>query len=254
MKGTPKSIGTACLAVCLAMAVALGPAGCTINIGGSSVGTIKGSGAAVDEGRTVSGIESVQVTNQGDLTIEMGDTPSLVVHAQKELLPYIETKVEGSTLVIRTKAGHDLDPTEPIEYRPTVPTIGGLTTTSSGSIHAARLSGDAVAIRVTSSGTVTIENLEATRLTVEDSSSGDVSAAAGRVEEQNIRLNSSGNYGAKDLVSARATVRLSSSGDAYVQASDSLDAQLSSSGNVYLSGTATVKAKTSSSGKVITSP
>ena len=233
------------LVLCLAL-----PA-CTINIDGNELGSVRGSGNVVTEERSISGVERVAVMNQGDLTIVIGAEESLVIEAEDNLLPYIETKVRGSTLEIGTQNGVNLRNTDPIRYTLTVPSLKEVVISSSGDITVPALTADSFDISVSSSGDVNIESLAADKLEVHLSSSGKVGIGGGQVARMNATLSSSGDLNMENVVVQDARVSISSSGSAYVQVTGALDGNISSSGNIYVTGSPQIDVSTSSSGKVI---
>lgn len=211
---------------------------------------VRGSGTVVEEERSIAGVTAVSVSNQGDLIVEFGDEQRLVIEAEDNLLPYIETRVSSGRLEIETQGGADLRNTKPIRYYLTVKALASVETNSSGSISAAQVTADDFSISVNSSGDVNLAGLNAQRLEVKISSSGSVKIADGVVDEQTIRISSSGNYDAVDLESREARVDLSSSGDAEISVSEQLRADLSSSGNLTYYGDPDVDARQTSSGDV----
>jgi len=203
-------------------------------VGGVSLGdarTIRGSGDVVEQTRAVSGITGVNLATLGHLTIEVGNTESLRIEAEDNLMEYLETEVRNGSLRIGTQEDVRLDPTKPVNY---YLTVTGLDT-----------------IVISSSGDIEMGELEADVLEVDISSSGDLDIASGQVKAQNVTISSSGNYTAEDLVSTEAEVRLNSSGSATIWVLDFLKANLNSSGDLRYRGDPTVDATTNSSGEVI---
>jgi hypothetical protein len=234
-------------------------------------GNIRGSGYTESEIRPVSGIRSVRLDNQGDLTIELGDTESLVVEAEDNLLPFIVTEVRGGELHIYNEGRNWFRNRNPIRYHLTVKSLEGLSIGSTGSINAPDLSADRfeigirstgnlvmgdleagdVDIDVSSTGDVMLRRLEAARLEVNISSTGHVSIRNGRVSNQTIRISSTGSYEAMDLDSNVAEVRLSSTGSAFISVNDYMEANLSSTGSVHYRGEARTDIRRNSVGKAI---
>lgn len=233
----------------------------------------RGSGRVVEEMRDVSGINGVDLATLGDLTIEVGDTESLLIEAEENLMPYIETKMRNGMLRIQIQDGANLRTTKPVRYYLTVTGLDTISISSSGDIHAPDLaaerfsivvasSGDLVMgdletdgldVKVSSSGNVTIGELNANSLEVDIGSSGNVDIAGGTAKTQNITINSSGRYTAEGLTTDRADVRLNSSGSARIWVREQLTARLNSSGDLIYRGDPEVDATTKSSGNVIRS-
>jgi len=234
-------------------------------------GTVSGSGNVVEETRTVSGFTGVELATVGTLHIQVGDSESLRIEAEDNLLEYLETGVRGGRLRIETREDVNLHNTRPIHYYLTVTDLDTIVISSSGDVEAPDLQarrfsvtisssgnlemGDleagTVTVNITSSGNVTMGTLRADTLEVDISSSGNLEIAGGQVERQTVTISSSGEYTAQDLQSAEADVRLTSSGSATIRVRDRLRANLSSSGDVHYVGNPMVDAKTTSSGKVV---
>ena len=233
--------------------------------------TVRGSGNVVEETRAVSGVTGVNLATIGTLIIEVGDTESLRIEAEDNLMEHLETKVRSGTLKIGTQDRVNLRNTKPIDYYLTVTDLDTIVISSAGDIEAPDLEAERFSITVASSGNLEMGDLEADTLTVKISSSGDVTMgllyankldvnigsngdldiAGGEVEAQKVTISSSGKYTAQDLASGEAEVRLSSSGSATIWVQDNLKANLSSSGDLRYRGNPTVDATTSSSGDVI---
>jgi hypothetical protein len=233
--------------LCLALALAA----CSFTIGDTEFTTVTGSGNVTTEERPVSGVERVVITNQGNLTVVIGDTESLVIEAEDNLLQYIQTEVRNGTLEINTQNGVSMLNKDPIRYTLTVKSLKGIDLTSSGNASAPALTADSFEVNINSSGNASIENLTADKLTVHISSSGKVEIAGGTVGTLDVTISSSGDLHMEDVAVQDAKVSISSSGSAYLQVSDNLDGNISSSGNIYVTGNPQVDVNTSSSGKVV---
>jgi hypothetical protein len=213
--------------------------------------TVRGSGNVVEESRPVSGITGVELATLGNLFIELGDTESLRIEAEDNLMEHLETMVRGGKLRIETEANVRIDATRPVNYYLTATGLDMIEISSSGDIQAPDLEAERFSISISSSGDLEIVMLNADSLDVNISSSGNLDIASGQVRKQDITISSSGNYTAPDLVSGEAEVRLSSSGSTTIWVQDSLKANLSSSGDLRYRGNPTVDATTTSSGDVI---
>ncbi len=211
---------------------------------------VRGSGNVVSETRPVSGITGVGHGTIGDLTITLGETETLTVEAEDNLLPYLETPVINGSLTIRNKPGVSLLPTRPVRYHLTVKSLQSLADSSSGNISGPKITGQSISIALSSSGNITLDGVQADTLNVASSSSGVIKIHGGQAGRQVITLSSSGTYQAPDVKSQSAQVIISSSGDATIWVTDQLDATISSSGSVNFYGSPQITQRISSSGKV----
>lgn len=222
-------------------------------VGNFSLGgarTVRGSGDVVEETRAVSGVTGVELATLGNLTIEVGDTESLRIEAEDNLMEHLETEVRSGRLRIGTQDDVNLRATRPVNYYLTVTGLDTIVISSSGDIEAPDLEAGRFSITIASSGNLEMSMLKADTLEVDISSSGNLDIAGGQVETQNVTINSSGNYNAQDLESAEAEVRLNSNGSAIIWVQDHLKAVLSSSGDLRYRGDPEVDATTNSSGDV----
>jgi len=243
-----------------------------VSIAPAGGGTVRGSGTVVEETRAVSGFTGVELATIGTLHIQTGNSESLRIEAEDNLMQYLLTEVRGGRLSIANRGeGVNLQSTRPIHYYLTVTALDTIVISSSGDVEAPDLQagrfsatihssgnlemGDLQAgtltVNITSSGNVTMGTLNADTLEVDISSSGNLKIAGGEVGRQTITISSSGEYTAQDLQSTEADVRLSSSGSATIRVRDRLRANLSSSGEVRYAGSPTVDVTATSSGNVV---
>jgi len=127
----------------------------------SGMQSVRGSGPLKEKVYAVEGFHGVALSNQGHLTIAYGEEERLVVDAEANLLPYLEAQVEGGILHIRTRPGVWIWPSRPIGYQLTVTELDALTVTGSGDAVGPVLEGDDVSVRVTGSGDVTLDGIDA---------------------------------------------------------------------------------------------
>ena len=72
---------------------------------------VRGSGDVVEVPRDMTGFSGVSLRGSGRLVVDQGETESVLIQAEDNIIPYLETRVEGSSLVIGTKTGARLRPT-----------------------------------------------------------------------------------------------------------------------------------------------
>ncbi len=200
-----KPMRTLLCAVCLVVMLACMP---TALLPG---GRIEGSGQISSTTRSIGNAARVNLQGSGDVTVVIGDQPSVVIETDDNLLPYLITSVRGGTLTLRTKLGTDVVPTDRIRYTVTLRTLDGITMDGSGNITAAGVQGPSLTIRMPGSGNITV---------------------TGAVDSLDVRMNGSGNILCGDLQATAATVRLPGSGEITVWATSSINASLAGSGNI----------------------
>ena len=239
-------------------------------LGGTTLNVTRGSGSVKTESRTVSGITAVQLKTSGELSLSQGETESLTIEAEDNLLPLLTSDVSNGTLTLGIKPGSGLSSTRPMKYTLTVKNLASIVLDASGSITAADLtvpekltitndgsgsitmaavSASSTTIHLAGSGGLTITNLTGGSLTIQIDGSGSAQIA-GTVSDQTAMLNASGDYHADTLASQTAVVKTTGSGSAAVQVSDTLDAAISGSGNITYVGNPTISQKDNGSGSI----
>jgi hypothetical protein len=211
--------------------------------------SVRGSGDVVEVRRDVAGFSGIELRGVGHLYIEQDESEELRIEAEDNLLQYIESRLEGTTLVIGTQSGVNLRPTRPIIFRVTLRDLDSLVISGSGSAEGADVEAGDLSITVSGSGEASLTDLEADRLRVRISGSGNVDVS-GRAETQDLTISGSGEYRAIDLDSEEAEVRVSGSGSATLRVSSRLDASISGSGSVRYAGSPVVESRITGSGSV----
>jgi Putative auto-transporter adhesin, head GIN domain len=191
----------------------------------------RGSGQISSEPRQVSGFSKVELTGNGELTIEQTGTESLTISAEQNLLPRVSSEVSGDTLVLGPETIANIFPTRPIKYALTVKDLTGLEVSGSGSVNVSKLATTSLSSKISGSGQIT---------------------ANGTADDQDLDISGSGRYQAEQLIGKTVRVAISGSGSADVHATEVLDIQMSGSGTLtYTGNPPQVTQEISGSGKVI---
>ena len=124
-----------------------------------------GNGQLVQASRPVSGISGVNHAADGSLRIILGSTESLTIEAESNLLPYLETFVEGGILQTRVNTDVHLRETRPIRYVLTVTGLDSITLSGLGDVSMADLRTDQLALTMAGVGKIVVSGLAADTLT-----------------------------------------------------------------------------------------
>lgn len=215
------------------------------------IGVLNGSGNVVSESRAVSGFNAIAFSGSGDVIINQGDTESLEIEADENLLSHIRTVVRGRTLHIYFEPGGLIliHPTHPIKFHVSMKEVASLDISGAGTIYADKVTTDALNIDISGSGDATIDNLRADDLRIDISGSGKC-LIKGDVTTQRINISGSGNCNSSGLSSRNVSIDVSGSGKAQVNATGRLDIDISGSGDVIYSGTPKISQDVSGSGKI----
>lgn len=194
-------------------------------------GQIQGSGNVISENRPVSGFTSIVLRGSANVFVTFGETESVVVKTDDNILPLIETRVQNGQLIISTKNNTSFTSTDPVRVDVTMKSLDSINLSGSGIINVPELSGDAIKVTLPGSGNINL---------------------AGEVNRVDISLGGSGIVSCSGLKAKTATVSLSGSGNVSVYASDSLDATLAGSGTIQYSGNpANVNKNVTGSGTIL---
>lgn len=230
--------------ICLTL-LSLAFAGCVF-----TGGRIKGNGDAATEMRQPGRFKGVELHASYGVEVRQGATHAVEVRADRNLLPYITTVVEGNNLIISNKSRSWLSPRSRIKIIVTAPALDELHVSGSGTINSslALSAGNVVAVDVSGSGTINAP-VDAPVTEVRLSGSGDIDLR-GQTRDLNTRISGSGDVRCFDLASEATTVSLTGSGDAEVYASKRLDVSLSGSGDVQYKGKPAITKNKTGSGSI----
>jgi hypothetical protein len=190
---------------------------------------VQGSGKVISQTRDVSGLWRVKLSGMGNLDVQPGDSDSLIIEAEDNLLPYIKSDVQDGLLTLHIDGETTLAPTLPITYHLTV-----------RSLQALELSGV---------GNALVENLHTGAFTARVSGAGNL-RVTGQAERQDVQVSGVGHYQADALDSRTATVTVSGSGSARVMVTDLLDAHVSGSGDIEYIGAPAVERHINGEGEI----
>jgi hypothetical protein len=177
---------------------------------------VAGSGKVTTENRKVGDFSRITLAGIGDVYVTQGDSTSVSIEAEDNLIPYFDTTVEGDTLKIGVKdqyTGITLRPTKPVKFHVTSPKVDGLTLAGSGNFFAGALQSTDFGLSLLGSGNITVESLTVSNLDIRLAGSGNINA--GSVDTAGLTANIAGSGNIKlDTVKA-TTVKstIAGSGD-----------------------------------------
>ncbi|MBN2048287.1 MAG: DUF2807 domain-containing protein [Anaerolineaceae bacterium] len=179
------------IAALLLMLIGMGCLCSTTTLG--NWGTI-GSGNVVEEERTITDVTQVVVDGGAILHLELGETPSLKIVAEDNLMDHIETRVVGDRLEIRQESSwyRFLRPTEDIEYYLVLPMVEKLDASGSVDVRMTDAVVGDLDIDLSGSSSLHLATLDAATFNV--SGSGSSNLNFGLVEADNVVIKSSGSF------------------------------------------------------------
>ncbi len=172
-----------------------------------------GSGIAATQPRALAPFSSVELAGSNVVTISIGGTQSVVVHADSNLIKQVTTRVEGGRLIVANRGSFTTK--VPMRVGVTMPALAALT-----------LSG---------SGIITVDSVDADALTLMLSGSG-VLRASGTVGRLDVSLAGSGDAQLDGLAARDVHAVVTGSGRILVHPTSSLDASVPGTGAIVYTG------------------
>lgn len=191
---------------------------------------IQGSGKVINETRQASGFNQIDLNGAGELIITQGNTESLTIQADDNLMPYIKTNVNNDKLTINFNNSLPL-PSQSVKIYLTVKNISTITTSGSGKIYSNNLKANDLTININGAGESNLNNLNANTLKIVISGAGKMTLS-GNVNEQNINISGAGEYNAANLSSKITSLSINGAGRGTVRVSDVLNAMINGGGDI----------------------
>jgi hypothetical protein len=196
-----------------------------------NISTVVGSGKVTSQTRSATGFSSVVLKGSANVFVTLGPSESVVVEADDNILPLIETDVQNDRLVINTRANTHINTSNPVRVTVTMTSLKGVALSGSGNIDVSGLQEGSLLFELPGSGNITV---------------------TGAADSVNISLPGSGNIYCDGLMAKSATVTLNGSGNIKVYASQSLDASIRGSGEIrYAGNPTTVNKSITGSGSIM---
>ena len=225
------------------------PAATTLQIGDGSGARIEGSGRVVDDVRAVTGFNKVTVNGPVDVRIRAADVERVLVRADDNIAPLVETSLLGTTLVIGLRHGASYRTRSKVEVQVQALKLDGVTLRGSGEIRVDRVDADVFEATMQGSGDINIDSLRAGTVAVAISGNGDV-RAKGTAGTLGVVINGNGDVHFADLVARTVAVSINGNGDARVHATDDLQVSIAGSGDVRFRGAPRITKAIKGSGSV----
>lgn len=209
------------------------------------------NGQTTKETRKVGTFTGVSLAFSGDIFIKQGSPLSVVIEAEQKTLEVIESELEGSTLVLKTKNGHWRDLGKITVYI-TMPEIDNLSVSGSGDIICQSLvKTDEINLKISGSGSIKMQDLSVREIDAVVTGSGDImlSGAGSPSGEMNATITGSGSIRTEGMPVAEVQVTITGSGSASVHATKELETNITGSGSVLYKGNPLVNANATGSGR-----
>lgn len=212
--------------------------------------TVDGNGNVKTDERNVSGFSKIKCSGNYDVELTQGNTSVVKIETDENVLPYIETNVNGDELVIRTQEDVNIRPSDKVKVYITTTKLEAFKLSGSGDAKTMNKfsGGDYLNLEIAGSGSIHFD-VNTPTINSNIAGSGDI-YLSGETKDSKIEIAGSGNYHADDLKTENATIKIAGSGDAWLFAESKLDIDIAGIGNVYYKGNATVNQKIAGTGKI----
>jgi hypothetical protein len=214
---------------------------------------IEGNGNLKKETRQVSGYTAISSSGSWDVMVAYGESNSISLEGDENLLSYIETKVENGKLTIKNKKNVNLHSKNKITIYVSLTRLTGVTLSGSGDIIGeGKFDNEGTTeFKVSGSGKIKLAFHKINNVELGISGSGNIRLSGAATTVQ-AKISGSGNADCGDLLCDDASASVSGSGNVKFYANKSVEANISGSGNVSYKGAATeVKKHVSGSGRLV---
>jgi hypothetical protein len=212
--------------------------------------TVKGNGVIRDQARSVSGFSAVGLGIPAKVEVRLGTTEGITVQADENLLPLIETSVNGRSLEIKPVRKNLSLESKSIRIVVQAKQIEQLDVGGSGSISSDAIKGSKLQLNIGGSGAVEVKRADIERISVAIGGSGSARIGGGAAKLLHVSIGGSGDANAAGLVADQAEISVAGSGDAQVAARNALTVTIAGSGNITYWGDAAVTQTVVGSGRV----
>ena len=206
--------------------------------------------AQVKETRNHDNFSEISFGVSGKLYVKQGNTFSVVIEGNKDVLEDIETRVEGGRLIVRHDSWISIRDSR-ITAWVTLPEIEGLSVSGSGHVYCeGPVKSEDIELKVSGSGNLDMAELKAEAVEVSISGYGNVELAGNGASSIEVSISGSGSMDAEEFRTGSAEVSISGSGRCRVWVENSLESRISGSGSVYYRGDPNIDSRSSGSGKL----
>ena len=215
-------------------------------------GGIPGSGKMSVETREVGAFTRVKINYPAEVVILQGETESVKIETDDNLLPQLSTDVNGETMVIQNNVKgweQRIEPSEHVKLTITVRDLQGLDFAAAGTVRLESLEVENLEIELNGAGEIRIIDLQAQNLTARLDGVGSITAS-GKVDFVSVVVIGLGSFYGEKLVSAKADATIDGMGSADLHVREHLTATINGMGSVGYLGSPEVTRRMNGAGSV----
>lgn len=209
--------------------------------------TVTGSGPVTRQERALGHFTGLSMSLPGDVQVRTGNSESVSIETEGNLMPVIETVVEDGTLKIRTKRDTNVR-TRHLKIVVQTRGLDRVTLAGSADIDVDTMRGQRVRFDIGGAGEIKVQRIEAEDVSVNLGGSGELEVRGGSARNLHASIAGSGDV---DLARVRvdsAKVSVAGSGDTKLWVRDALRLSVAGSGDVEYYGDPKVSTSVAGSG------
>ncbi len=215
---------------------------------GFSYKLIRGKGPIVEQELSLNTFTKVSHEGPFNIIIKQGNTQSILLKGQQNIIDCIEANVQDHELNIGLKNGRYTNYQLTIYI--TISHLSEVKLKGSGNTDISNFLEDSLTLKINGSGNIHAKNITSQNLFLSINGHGNIDIN-GTSSHQKININGSGNVLAYGLNENKSTtVMINGSGTCKIKASESIKAIISGSGNVYYKGKPVIQSSITGVGRI----
>ncbi len=205
------------------------------------------------EERKVEKFRSINVAVPGEVYLMQGEEQKVIIEGSGRVVENLVTEVKNGRLSIRMPSRWRYRRSDELYVYITMTELEGITLSGSATIYAeGPVKTGRMAVTISGSGRVELEELDANELDVTVSGSGRLTIGGGRkLEKSKIVISGSGRIEARNLPVENADALITGSGRCNIHVLSDLNVRISGSGRVIYTGNPLIDARITGSGRVV---
>lgn len=218
----------------------------------SSSAKVGSSSDVKKENRNVGDFNEICLSISADLYLTQGSKNEVIIEADEDILEKIKTEVNGGELEIKFERWYNYRGTKSIKIYVTVKDIQKLLLTGSGDIVSkSAINAEKLALIITGSGSISIDDLNTKKVYTMISGSGDIRVSGKtKANELDATVTGSGDIITSSMEFEEADLTITGSGTIKAFVSERLDANITGSGKIYYKGKPIIDANVTGSGRI----
>ncbi len=204
--------------------------------------SVQGSGHAVSVKRELSPFHQISIALPGTVELIQGSNENIVIDADDNLIPLIETVVKSGELSVRAVKGVTLAHAGKIRITLNARSIDALSLAGSADLTGARLQSPRFKGDIAGAGSITIQNLQCDNVSVSIAGSGRFEVH-GAAKAMDVSIAGSGDVLTSGMSVQDVNINIAGSGNATVWVRSVLNISIAGTGDVRYYGEGTLKEK-----------